>query len=136
MASHKCELRTTVTLQGTKEGAPSTPSGRRYDPAAPLLGALAGPAPNSPDDPLRLAIRRAAQVGLHLRLHFNASKAARHQHHHTAVVRADEMTAPCADPDDTRPFWRLVVQHNGLDAVRPQHHDVTVCCAASPWRGS
>ncbi len=34
----------------------------KYDPAAPLLGALAGPQPDSPDDPLRLAIRRAAQV--------------------------------------------------------------------------
>lgn len=34
----------------------------KYDPAAPLLGALAGPQPDSPDDPLRLVIRRAAQV--------------------------------------------------------------------------
>jgi hypothetical protein len=53
-----------VVLQATGEGALSTPSGRRYDPAAPLLGALAAPPPNSPDDPLRLAIRRAAQVRL------------------------------------------------------------------------
>lgn len=53
-----------MVQQATGEGALSTPSGRRYDPAAPLLGALAAPPPNSPDDPLRLAIRRAAQVRL------------------------------------------------------------------------
>jgi hypothetical protein len=53
-----------VVLQATEKGAQSTTLGRRYDPAAPLLGALAAPPPNSPDDPLRLAIRRAAQVRL------------------------------------------------------------------------
>ena len=32
-------------LQVASEGALGTPSGRRYDPAAPLLGALAAPPP-------------------------------------------------------------------------------------------
>lgn len=34
----------------------------KYDPVAPLLGALAGPAPDAPEDPLRLFIRQVARV--------------------------------------------------------------------------
>jgi len=33
----------------------------KYDPVAPLLGALAGPAPDAPEDPLRLFIRQVAR---------------------------------------------------------------------------
>ncbi len=53
---------TGTTVVRAREGRLAVEAPSKYDPAAPLLGALAGPRPDTPDDPLRSFIRSVARV--------------------------------------------------------------------------